>query len=200
VNDSTPSPTLQETGRVARPWLAKDQTGWLRWLPGLHVLRHCELAWLLHDVMAGLALSAARVPVGIAYAVASGVPGICGPSRILVLGPDSSLAALILAVVLPLSAGDPQQAIALAGMMALVSGALCVAAGAARLGFVTELLSKPIRHAAHALSTSARSLDRRRRCDPCRHPAGSRIARWSVRARRAAEGPARFRNAFDGRQ
>jgi high affinity sulfate transporter 1 len=69
-----------------------------------------------------------------------------GPSRILVLGPDSSLAALILAVVLPLSAGDPHRAIALAGMMALVSGALCVAAGAARLGFVTELLSKPIRY------------------------------------------------------
>jgi high affinity sulfate transporter 1 len=101
------------------------------------------------------------VPVGIAYAVASGVPGICGlyatiagllayamfgPSRILVLGPDSSLAALILAVVLPLSAGDPQRAIALAGMMALVSGSLCVAAGVARLGFVTELLSKPIRY------------------------------------------------------
>jgi MFS superfamily sulfate permease-like transporter len=77
------------------------------------------------------------VPVGIAYAVASGVPGIYGlyatiipllayalfgPSRILVLGPDSSLAALILAVVLPLAAGDPARAVALAGMMAVVSG------------------------------------------------------------------------------
>ena len=60
--------------------------------------------------------------------------------------PAFSLAALILAVVLPLSAGDPQRAIALAGMMALVSGALCVGAGVARLGFVTELLSKPIRY------------------------------------------------------
>jgi high affinity sulfate transporter 1 len=161
MDDSTPSPALQQTGRVARPLLAKDQTGWLRWLPGLHVLRHYELTWLAHDLMAGLALTAVLVPVGIAYAVASGVPGICGlyatmsgllayamfgPSRILVLGPDSSLAALILAVVLPLSVGDPQRAIALAGMMALVSGALCVAAGVARLGFVTELLSKPIRY------------------------------------------------------
>ncbi len=161
MNESTSPPTLQETGHVARPLLAKDQTGWLRWLPGLHVLRRYELVCLPHDVMAGLALTAVLVPVGIAYAVASGVPGICGlyatmagllayalfgPSRILVLGPDSSLAALILAVVLPLSAGDPQRAIALAGMMALVSGALCVAAGAARLGFVTALLSKPIRY------------------------------------------------------
>jgi high affinity sulfate transporter 1 len=161
MNDSPPPPAIMETGRVARPLLAKDQNGWLRWLPGLDVLRHYELASLPHDLMAGLALTAVLVPVGIAYAVASGVPGICGlyatmagllayalfgPSRILVLGPDSSLAALILAVVLPLSAGDPQRAIALAGMMALVSGALCVAAGVARLGFVTELLSKPIRY------------------------------------------------------
>lgn len=101
------------------------------------------------------------VPVGIAYAVASGVPGIFGlyativpllayalfgPSRILVLGPDSSLAALILAVILPLSGGDPLRAVALASMMAIVSGAVCVLAGIARLGFVTELLSKPIRY------------------------------------------------------
>ena len=101
------------------------------------------------------------VPVGIAYAEASGVPGIYGlyatiipllayalfgPSRILVLGPDSALAPLILAVVLPLSAGDGQRAVALAGAMALVSGVACVAAGLARLGFVTELLSKPIRY------------------------------------------------------
>jgi high affinity sulfate transporter 1 len=133
----------------------------LRWLPGIRVVRHYEIAWLRHDVVAGLALTAVLVPVGVAYAVASGLPGICGlyatvagllayalfgPSRILVLGPDSSLAALILAVVLPLSAGDPQRAVALAGMMAVVSGVLCVAAGAARLGFVTELLSKPIRY------------------------------------------------------
>jgi high affinity sulfate transporter 1 len=133
----------------------------LRWVPGIQVVRHYEIGWLRHDLLAGLALTAVLVPVGIAYAVASGLPGICGlyatvagllayalfgPSRILVLGPDSSLAALILAVVLPLSAGDPQRAVALAGMMAVVSGLLCVAAGAARLGFVTELLSKPIRY------------------------------------------------------
>ena len=101
------------------------------------------------------------VPVGIAYAVASGVPGIYGlyativpllayalfgPSRIMVLGPDSSLAALILAVVLPLSGGDPTRAIALAAMTAVVSGTVCIVAGLARLGFVTELLSKPIRY------------------------------------------------------
>ena len=111
--------------------------------------------------MAGLVLTTMLVPVGIAYAVASGVPGIYGlyativpllayalfgPSRILVLGPDSSLAAVILGVVLPLSGGDPHRAIALASMMAIVSGTVCILAGVARLGFITELLSKPIRY------------------------------------------------------
>jgi high affinity sulfate transporter 1 len=101
------------------------------------------------------------VPVGIAYAEASGVPGInglyativpllayalFGPSRILILGPDSALAPVILAVVLPLSAGEPRRAVTLAGMMAILSGVVCVAAGLGRLGFVTELLSKPIRY------------------------------------------------------
>jgi high affinity sulfate transporter 1 len=101
------------------------------------------------------------VPVGIAYAEASGMPGInglyativpllayalFGPSRILVLGPDSALAPVILTVLLPLSAGEPRRAVALAGMMAIVSGTACVAAGLARLGFITDLLSKPIRY------------------------------------------------------
>jgi MFS superfamily sulfate permease-like transporter len=63
-----------------------------------------------------------------------------------VLGPDSSLAAVILAVVFPLSDGDAMRAVAVASMMALVSGLVCVFIGVLRLGFVTELLSKPIRY------------------------------------------------------
>jgi high affinity sulfate transporter 1 len=132
-----------------------------RWLPGLAVFRRYDPAWLRHDLMAGLVLTTMLVPVGIAYAVASGVPGInglyativpllayalFGPSRILVLGPDSSLAPVILAVVLPLSGGDPKKAVAIAGMMAIVSGVVCIVVGMLRLGFVTELLSKPIRY------------------------------------------------------
>jgi MFS superfamily sulfate permease-like transporter len=69
-----------------------------------------------------------------------------GPSRILVLGPDSSLATVIFGVIAPLSGGDAHRAIALAGAMAIVSGAILILAGIARLGFVTELLSKPIRY------------------------------------------------------
>ena len=136
-------------------------TGLLRWLPGLQTLRGYQPAWLPSDVLAGLVLTTMLVPVGIAYAEASGVPGIYGlyativpllayalfgPSRILVLGPDSSLAAVIASVVVPLSLGDPQRAVALAGMMAIVSGLVCILAGLFKLGFITELLSKPIRY------------------------------------------------------
>src|SRR4051794_31264688 len=134
---------------------------WKRWVPGFLVLRQYQASWLAHDIVAGIVLVTMLVPVGIAYAVASGVPGVYGlyatiipllayagfgPRRILVLGPDSSLAPLILAVVLPLSGGDPMRAVALASAMAIVSGIVCILAGVLRLGFITELLSKPIRY------------------------------------------------------
>jgi high affinity sulfate transporter 1 len=134
---------------------------WKRWLPGFQILSEYKAAWFPHDVMAGLVLTTMLVPVGIAYALASGVPGIYGlyativpllayavfgPSRILVLGPDSSLAPVILAVVLPLSGGDAIRAVVIASMMAVISGLVCVLIGVLRLGFITELLSKPIRY------------------------------------------------------
>ena len=132
-----------------------------RWLPGFDTLRQYEAASLPHDIFAGIVLATMLVPVGIAYAAASGLPGIYGlyativpllayalfgPSRILVLGPDSALAAILLGVIAPLAQGDPLRAVTLAGMMAIVSGTVCVLAGVARLGFITELLSKPIRY------------------------------------------------------
>lgn len=134
---------------------------WKRWLPGLQIVSEYQATWFPSDVMAGLVLTTMLVPVGIAYALASGVPGIYGlyativpllayalfgPSRILVLGPDSSLAPVILAVVLPLSGGDAMRAVTLASVMAVVSGLVCMLIGVLRLGFVTELLSKPIRY------------------------------------------------------
>jgi len=135
--------------------------GWRRWVPGVETLLRYDVHWLPKDVTAGLVLTTMLVPVGIAYATASGVPGInglyativpllayalFGPSRIMVLGPDSSLAAVILAVVAPLAGNDPARAVTVASAMALVSGLVCVLAGLFRLGFVTELLSKPIRY------------------------------------------------------
>ncbi len=160
MSNEVPAAAQPERGRLAHP-SASDSRGWMGWLPGLQMARRYELAWLPNDIVAGLVLTTMLVPVGIAYAVASGIPGIYGlyativpllvyalfgPSRILVLGPDSSLAALILAVVLPLSGGDPMRAVALAGSMAVVSGLVCILAGLLHLGFVTELLSKPIRY------------------------------------------------------
>lgn len=138
-----------------------SRRGWRRYVPGLALLQHYKAAWFYHDFFAGIVLGTMLVPIGVAYAVASGLPGIyglyasiiplivyafLGPSRILVLGPDSSLTAIILAVVLSVSAGDPHRAISLASMMAIVAGLICLLAGFARLGFVTELLSKPIRY------------------------------------------------------
>jgi MFS superfamily sulfate permease-like transporter len=142
------------------PNLSTDPN-WIRWLPGLTLLRTYQPSWLPRDLVAGLVLTTMLAPVGVAYAVASGLGAIYGlyatvacllayavfgPSRILVLGPDSSLATVIFGVIAPLSAGDAGRAVALAGMMALVSGTILVLAGIARLGFITDLLSKPIRY------------------------------------------------------
>ena len=67
-----------EPGRIVRPAIQANQTGWMRWLPGLNTLRRYESSWLRHDVVAGLVMTTMLVPVGIAYAEASGVPGING--------------------------------------------------------------------------------------------------------------------------
>ena len=111
-------------------------------------------------MVAGIVLSTLLVPQGMAYAELAGLPAITGlyttvlcligyavfgPSRILVLGPDSSLGPMIAATILPIigSNGSPERAIALASMLALMVGAIMIAAGIAKLGFVADLLSKP---------------------------------------------------------
>jgi high affinity sulfate transporter 1 len=129
-------------------------------LPGARMLATYQGSWLRRDVVAGLVLTTLLVPQGMAYAELAGLPVITGlytsvlcllgyaafgPSRILVLGPDSSLGPMIAATILPIvgSDGDPKRAIALASMMALMVGAIMIAAGVAKLGFVADLLSKP---------------------------------------------------------
>ena len=135
-------------------------SGLTAWLPGLWVLRHYRRAWLARDIAAGLVLTALLVPAGMGYALASGLPAITGlyatigpllayalfgPSRIMVLGPDSALAPLIAVAVLSKSDGDPERAVALASVLALLTGAVCISAGLAKAGFITDLLSKPVR-------------------------------------------------------
>ncbi|GAA2300464.1 sulfate permease [Streptomyces kunmingensis] len=128
--------------------------------PGARTLREYRRSWLVKDVVAGVVLSTLLVPQGMAYAELAGLPPITGlytsvlcllayavfgPSRILVLGPDSSLGPMIAATVLPLVAadGDPERAVALASVLALMVGAITILAGVARLGFVADLISKP---------------------------------------------------------
>ncbi len=129
-------------------------------MPGLRMLGGYRRAWLPQDIVAGLVLTALLVPQGMAYAELAGLPAITGlytsimcllgyaalgPSKILVLGPDSSLGPMIAATLLPLlgANGDPARAIALASMLALLVGAFMVVGGVARLGFIADLLSKP---------------------------------------------------------
>jgi high affinity sulfate transporter 1 len=129
-------------------------------LPGVAWARTYRAAYLPRDVFAGIVLTAILVPAGIGYAEAAGLPGIVGlyatilpllayavlgPSRILVLGPDSSLLPIIAAAVLPLAGGDDARKVALAALLAVIVGVVVIAAGLARLGFLTDLLSAPVR-------------------------------------------------------
>jgi high affinity sulfate transporter 1 len=129
-------------------------------IPGLALLRSYQVGWLRSDVVAGLVLTALLVPQGMAYAELAGLPPITGlytsilcligyalfgPSKILVLGPDSSLGPMIAATILPLvvADGDPARAVALASLLALMVGAMTLVAGVAKLGFVADLISRP---------------------------------------------------------
>src|SRR5207342_224550 len=129
-------------------------------LPGVRTLSAYQPAWLRKDLVAGLVLAALLVRQGMAYAELAGLPPITGlytsilcltayalvgPSRILVLGPDSSLGPMIAATILPLvgANGDPAKAVMLASMLALLVGAIMLLAGVFKLGFIADLLSKP---------------------------------------------------------
>ncbi len=131
-----------------------------RWIPGVRVVRTYDRTWLPRDLIAGLVLVTLLVPQGMAYAELSGLPAITGlyttvvclvayalvgPSPILVLGPDSALGPMIAATILPLASGSQELAIALAGMLGLLVGLVTVGAGVAKLGFVADLLSRPVR-------------------------------------------------------
>jgi len=129
-------------------------------IQGIRAIRGYQASWLRQDLVAGLVVTTLLVPQGMAYAELAGLPPITGlytsilcllgyalfgPSRVLVLGPDSSLGPMIAATILPIlgSNGNPEHAIALASMLALIVGAIMIGAGVAKLGFVADLLSKP---------------------------------------------------------
>jgi high affinity sulfate transporter 1 len=131
-----------------------------RLMPGVGVVRGYQRSWLRTDLLAGAVLAAILVPQGMAYAQLAGLPAVTGlyttiaclvgyavfgPSRVLVLGPDSSISPLILAAITPLLVGaDETAAITLAGMLALLVGAVEIGVGLGKLGFVADLLSKEV--------------------------------------------------------
>ena len=131
-----------------------------RWVPGIRSVRTYQGGWARPDVIAGVVLAAILVPQGMAYAELAGLPpvtglyttigcligyAVFGPSRILVLGPDSSISPMIFAALVPLLVGgDAHRAIALAGMLAVIVALIEIALGLARLGFVADLLSNEV--------------------------------------------------------
>src|SRR5215211_7514839 len=138
-----------------------NPTGLQRAVPGLDTLRTYQAGWLRSDLVAGVVLAAILVPQGMAYAELAGLPAVnglyttvaclvgyalMGPSRILVLGPDSALGPLIFAAITPLvvAGDDPATAIALAGMLAILVGLIEIGLGVGKLGFVADLLSSEV--------------------------------------------------------
>src|SRR5436190_18503857 len=126
-----------------------------QWLPLAGQLQRYDRRAATNDLVAGIVLSALLIPAGMGYATASGLPPInglyatiiplvvyalVGPSRILVIGPDSSLTPLIATMILALTA-DPGEAMALAAMLAVITGLICVVGAVARFGFLADLLS-----------------------------------------------------------
>ena len=141
--------------------MKKGPSGIARWIPGVWAIRTYDRRWTRSDVVAGVVLAAILVPQGLAYAELAGLPpvtglytsigclvgyAVFGPSRILVLGPDSSISPLIFAALLPLLAasGDVHRAIALAGMLAIIVAIIEIGLGIGKLGFVADLLSSEV--------------------------------------------------------
>jgi high affinity sulfate transporter 1 len=129
-------------------------------VPGVRLVTSYRRRWLVKDLVAGFVLTAVLVPQGMAYAELAGLPAITGlyasiaclvgyalfgPSRVLVLGPDSSLGPMIAATILPLvgAGGDPARAVALASMLAIMVAGIMIVASVGRLGFIVDLISKP---------------------------------------------------------
>lgn len=131
-----------------------------RFVPGVARARVYDRTWLRHDIAAGVVLTALLVPQGMAYAELAGLPpvtgiyatmlpllayAVFGPSRILVMAPDSAIAPIVASTVIPIAGADPADRMAIAAFLAITVGAICIVGGLARLGFVTDLLSKPVR-------------------------------------------------------
>jgi sulfate permease, SulP family len=131
----------------------------VKWAPGVAQFRGYQRGWLRGDVLAGLAVAAYLVPQVMAYATVAGLPPVAGlwaaiaplavyallgSSRQLSVGPESTTALMTAVVLAPIAAGDPARYAALAAAIAILVGAICLLGGIARLGFLANLLSRPV--------------------------------------------------------
>lgn len=137
----------------------RPTAGWLRYFPFLAVMRTYQRGWLRPDVLAGITVFAVLVPSALAYGELAGLAPVAGlyaaigamvgyalfgSSRQAILGPDASLPLLMMAAIAPLAAGDAARYVALAAATALIAGAICLAAGFLRFGFIANFISQPI--------------------------------------------------------
>ncbi|MFK3771936.1 SulP family inorganic anion transporter [Pseudomonas sp. NPDC089406] len=130
-----------------------------RWLPGLANLLHYRREWFHADLQAGLSVAAIQIPIAIAYAQIVGLPpqyglyacvlpmivyALIGSSRQLMVGPDAATCAMIGGAVAPLAMGDPHRIAELSVIVTVLVGAMLIAAGVARAGFIASFFSRPI--------------------------------------------------------
>lgn len=131
----------------------------IRAFSGAAQLARYERTWLRPDVVAGVTVATYLVPQVMAYAQLAGldpvvglwsailpaiVYALVGTSRHVSMGTESTTAVMVAVAVAPLAAGDPLRYAALTATLALLVGAICVAGGVLRLGFLGDLLSHPI--------------------------------------------------------
>jgi len=136
-----------------------SRVDWPAALPGLAQFRGYQRSWLRGDVMAGLTVVAYLVPQAMAYATVAGLApvaglwasllplviyAVMGSSRYLSAGPESSTALMTAAALAPLAAGDSGRYAMLAAVLAALVGVVCFAGGLLRLGFIADLLSRPV--------------------------------------------------------
>lgn len=127
--------------------------------PGLTALARYQVAWLPHDLAAGLSVAAVALPVGIAYSDLAGVPAVYGmyaaifplfayalfgSSHQLMTGPDAATCIMVAASLGALAGGDPDRYLALMIMVTLFTGVIYINGGIVRLGFMANFLSLPI--------------------------------------------------------
>jgi len=132
---------------------------WTEWAPGVAQFGGYKRAWLRGDLLAGLTVAAYLIPQVMAYATLAGLSPIVGlwaalaplliyallgSSRHMSVGPESTTALMVVAVLAPFASGDASRYAALAAVLGVLVGAICFLAGIARLGFLANLLSRPV--------------------------------------------------------